>query len=210
MRDLKPFPNRRDSQRGFTLLEVLIGVIVVSVGMLTVAGLQMASVKSNFDGIQRTTATLLAQDLASRMRTNRGELATFLVQPSQPLGGKASPPTEPTPNCSSAVNACNAFQLARHDLWLWEQALDGAAETVTEAGTPRQTGGLVAPSACVDGPPGGTGGLYRIVIAWRGVSPISSTPAAGLPTALDCGKGSGRYGDDDEYRRVLVLQVFIV
>lgn len=63
-------------QQGATLIEVLIAVVVLSIGLLGLAGLQATSVKSNHSAYQRSQATLLAYDIADRMRANRTEALT--------------------------------------------------------------------------------------------------------------------------------------
>lgn len=60
-------------QRGTTLIEVLIALLVLSVGLLGMAGLQMTSLKSNYSAYYRSQASLLAYDIADRMRANRSE-----------------------------------------------------------------------------------------------------------------------------------------
>ena len=56
---------------GFTLLEVLITVVIFSVGLLGLAGLQATGIKLNHSSLLRTQATLLAYDIADCMRANR-------------------------------------------------------------------------------------------------------------------------------------------
>lgn len=69
--------NRNDhQQRGATLIEVLIAIVVLSIGLLGLAGLQVTSVQSNHSAYQRSQASLLANDLADRMRANRTEALT--------------------------------------------------------------------------------------------------------------------------------------
>ncbi len=58
------------NQRGFSLIEVLISVLVFGVGILGLGGLQIASLKGSNNAHYRTTATVLAMDLADRMRSN--------------------------------------------------------------------------------------------------------------------------------------------
>jgi type IV pilus assembly protein PilV len=58
-------------QQGTTLLEVLIAIIVVALGLLGFAGLQVASLKSNNTAYYRSQATMLAYDVIDRMRVNR-------------------------------------------------------------------------------------------------------------------------------------------
>lgn len=60
-------------QNGFTLLEVLVTMVVLSLGLLGYAGLQMASIKNSASAYQRTQATILAYDIIDRMRANRAQ-----------------------------------------------------------------------------------------------------------------------------------------
>lgn len=57
--------------RGLTLVEILIALLVLSIGLLGLAGLQTLSLKFNTGAYQRTQATALAYDIADRMRANR-------------------------------------------------------------------------------------------------------------------------------------------
>jgi len=59
------------SQTGSSLLEVLVAVVVLSIGLLGLAGLQMTSIKSSHSAYMRSQATLLAYDLADRARATR-------------------------------------------------------------------------------------------------------------------------------------------
>lgn len=61
---------RRDQVYGFTLLEVLIALLVFSLGLLGMAGLLTVAVQTNHSAYLRTQATFLAQGMADRMRAN--------------------------------------------------------------------------------------------------------------------------------------------
>ena len=63
--------NARHSMQGFTLLEVLVAVLVMSIGLLGLAGLMASSLKNSHSAYQRTQATWLAYDVLDRMRANR-------------------------------------------------------------------------------------------------------------------------------------------
>jgi len=63
----------RRKEAGFTLIEVLITVAVMSFALLGLAGLQITALKNNQSAHQRAQATLLAYDAADRMRGNRNE-----------------------------------------------------------------------------------------------------------------------------------------
>lgn len=56
------------NQRGVTLLEVLISIVVLSVGLLGYAGLHTLSMKNNTSAFQRSQATMLTYDILDRMR----------------------------------------------------------------------------------------------------------------------------------------------
>ena len=98
--------------RGFTIIEVAVAMLVLSVGLLGVAGLQATGMQSTYQSQQRSVAMIQARDLADRMRAN----------PSGMLAGeyiKTIPLVPPTPDCESAGSSCNAAQLAASDLYKW-------------------------------------------------------------------------------------------
>ena len=183
-------------QRGVTMLEVLITLVVFSIGVLSVAMLQGVSTRANYEAVQRTTAAYISNDLLERMRTNPAALELYM--PGGALGN-GSLGAEPAPDCGSAANSCTPAELALHDLWQWEQLLDGVAE----ADGASSTGGLLMPNACIDGPVGGGQGVYTVAIAWRGQTALSN------PVVNACGDGSGLYGDNNEFRRIVVAQTYI-
>lgn len=61
----------RKSQSGTTLVEVLITVVLVSIGLLGLAGLQLMTVQNTNSSTERFEATTLARDILERMRANR-------------------------------------------------------------------------------------------------------------------------------------------
>ena len=66
----------RKKQQGFTLLEVLIALLVLSIGLLGLAALQTTGLRSNQMATMRTLATQIAYDMSDRMRANPGGLTT--------------------------------------------------------------------------------------------------------------------------------------
>lgn len=62
-------------QQGFTLLEVLVAMVIVSIGLVGLAGLMMTSAKNNQSAFYRSQASWMAYDIVDRMRANRA-LAT--------------------------------------------------------------------------------------------------------------------------------------
>ena len=61
----------RKREKGFTLLEVLIALIIISIGLLGLAALQASGLKFNHDAYVRTQTTNLAYDIIERMRIDR-------------------------------------------------------------------------------------------------------------------------------------------
>lgn len=188
------FRNTRLLQSGISLVEVMIALLVISVGLLAVASLQLLSKRSNYDAAQRTTAAQLADDLMERMRANPAALINYVD--ATPVGGGST--AAPATVCEGAV-VCTAEELAVYDVWQWEQELDGSLVTMDG----EAAGGLVAPIACVAGPGFGGTGTYSVAIAWRGLTEATN------PITDACGEASGNFGDGDEYRRVLIMRTFI-
>jgi len=178
---------------GFSLVEVLITVFVLSIGLLGIAGLQILSKQSTSEAIQRTTASFLTHDITERMRSNPTALNSYVGK----TVGNGTIQTEPSPDCRTAT--CTDTQMAAHDLWEWEQALDGAAETTVNA----KTGGLFQPTGCIIGPLVGGSALYTITIVWRGKSALTNGNAANT-----CGT-TALYGSAMEFRRILFTNSFI-
>lgn len=58
-------------QRGFTMLEVLVSMIVIAIGLLGYAGLQATALKNGNTAYLRSQATMLSHDIVERMRVNR-------------------------------------------------------------------------------------------------------------------------------------------
>ena len=67
----------RKLQTGFSLLELLLALVVFSIGMLAVAALQTVSKQANFEGAQRTSASQIAYGLLEDIRTNGDALDIY-------------------------------------------------------------------------------------------------------------------------------------
>lgn len=118
-------------QRAFTLLEVMVALLVLSIGLLGLAGLQVFGLKFGHQSYERTQATLLIYDLADRMRANpQGVMSGDYTNP--------IPISAPVPSCESAtLTTCSPAQLAADDLYRWSQdvkaRLAGAGYSVVAA-----------------------------------------------------------------------------
>ncbi len=99
--------------KGFTLVEVLVALVVMSVGMLGIAALYLEGLRAGRTALYRTTAVNLAADMADRIRANRN-------------AGIAYAGTGPGAD-SACVNGpvdCTAEQLADDDWFSWSNQLD--------------------------------------------------------------------------------------
>jgi type IV pilus assembly protein PilV len=122
---------------GFTLLEVLIALLVLSIGLLGIGKMMMLSARANDSAYMRSQATALAYTMLDAMRANRAaaisqEYDTAQVAPAQLA-------------CASAAPGCTSGQLAQSDTFLWNQTLatalpNGAGTVVTATAPDRKTG----------------------------------------------------------------------
>jgi type IV pilus assembly protein PilV len=75
---------------GMTLIEVLVTLVIISVGLLGVAALQLSTVRNNYDAYIRSQAAVLASDMLDRMRANResalGDPSPYAVTFGTPTG----------------------------------------------------------------------------------------------------------------------------
>jgi type IV pilus assembly protein PilV len=114
-------PSRSSRRRaGFALLEVLIAVLVMSFGMLGIAGLLFATNRSNTSSILKQQAVQSAANIIDRMRANRDAALTGSYDVGDLAAGVA--PTLPAPPavvCSSATPCAGQAQLAAYDTWYW-------------------------------------------------------------------------------------------
>lgn len=101
---------------GFTLLEVLIALVVLSIGLLGLAGLQSTGLRFNQSAGMRTQATQLAYDMADRMRANM-----TAVTAGSYLGSSSAVPGA-VANCHNTTG-CTSTQMAADDLANWHLAV---------------------------------------------------------------------------------------
>lgn len=107
MQLIRSISNRRCG--GFTLLEVLVAMVVLSVGLLGLSGLQTSSLRNNHSAFLRSQATLVANDILDRMRVNRAVAVTGAYDITYTTAA-------PTTVCSSD---CAAGDVADVDVALW-------------------------------------------------------------------------------------------
>lgn len=116
-----PIANHPYHSQGFTLLEVLIALVVLSVGLLGIAAMMNFSLKSNDSAYMRTQAETLAYNIIDRMRANQNGALNGSYNIS--IGTQVSSP----PNCVTSSNTCTSAQIAQYDLNAWKTNLASTA-----------------------------------------------------------------------------------
>jgi type IV pilus assembly protein PilV len=123
---------------GFTLVEVLIALVIMSIGMLGIAGLYVHSMQAGRTSVFRHNAVTLAGDIADRIRANSRAAASY------GLAGTNN-------NCVNGGVDCTRAEMAANDIFLWDQQ---AADTL-----PTGTVAVVFNNGVV--PP-----TYQITVSW--------------------------------------------
>lgn len=108
--------------RGVTLIEVLVTMVIVAVGLLGLAGMQVRGLSIQKDAHGRAIATQLALDIADRMRSNVGAVANYAFTTGYPTGAYSAPTA---PDCEAAT--CTAVQQAQFDFDRWFTRVRGGA-----------------------------------------------------------------------------------
>ncbi len=108
-------------QHGFTLVEVLISVLVLSVGLLGIAGMQAFGMRQTLNSHMLSIANSQANDMIERMQANREELAKTKKATPEATGYDAITGSETDPGCIAA-RTCTSAQLAQYDAFVWATA----------------------------------------------------------------------------------------
>lgn len=126
-------------QRGTTLIETMVALLVLSIGLLGIAAMQMSGLFNNRSGYERSQAVMLADEILERIRVNPSAAAAGDYNTAVGTGEAA-----PTGLCLGAAADCTPAQLAAEDLGLWKQRLDailaggdGAVQVTVVGAVPR-------------------------------------------------------------------------
>jgi len=178
------------AQRGTTMIEVLVTMVILAFGLLGLIGLQGKMQLASFESYQRAQAVVLLTDMVDRLNANRGTADNFV---SASVFGTGLTDASP---CPTAVGPAR-------DQCEWSVALKGASETLSSA----KIGAIAGARGCIQrlqAPDATAGvcapGIYLVTVAWQG---MNSTVA---PSAT-C--GTGLFGADDALRRAISARVVV-
>ncbi|WP_304641603.1 type IV pilus modification PilV family protein [Pseudomonas sp.] len=175
----------RKYQRGLTLIELMVTVVILLVGLLGLAGMQSRLQQSEVESYQRAQALLLLNDMSNRIMANRANAVDYV-----------------TTSATGAGNTCPAAGNTRRsqDMAEWCAALQGAAEVIDG----NRVGALIGGRGCIEQLQGDT---YMVTVAWQGLLPLTPPPAS-----VSC--GANAFNDtgacsDDRCRRAVTTIVRI-
>lgn len=118
----------RQFSTGFSLVEAMVALIIISTGMIGVAALFGQGLGASRNALYRTQAVHLAADMGDRIRVNR-------------LGGLAYNGAATDHECGPGGEECTPMQMAEHDLFEWEARVaqllpNGVGTVAVAAGNP--------------------------------------------------------------------------
>ena len=197
----------RLSQRGTTLVEVLVTVVILAFGLLGIAALQAKAQVGTVESYQRAQAVVLLQDMRARLSSNRADAANYVstgdgagaAASAYAVNGALGTGDKAPADCSGEAGT------AAQDLCTWSNMLKGASEV--DSGSKAQVGAMIGAVGCIEQlqPENAAAGvcqpgIYRLSVAWQGMHPTKAP-------SLSC--GSGLFGTDDSNRRTIAVQVAI-
>jgi type IV pilus assembly protein PilV len=151
------------TSKGFSLVEVLIALIIMSVGMLGIAGLYVQSMQAGRTSMLRHHAVNLASDIADRIRANPMAGAAYIAS------------TGADNNCVAQNVDCTVAQMAAHDIFLWQAQ---AAEFLPVMGDGSQQV-IIAYNAAAAPP------TYTITVRWDEPTPNNIPPSYSIDVPVN-------------------------
>lgn len=130
------------SQRGISMIEILVTLLITTIGLLGLAGMQLVNLKNVNNSQYRTQATILAYSMAEMMRSNQQGVSNGSYD--------AIDGTETGPTCS---NNCTVSEIAQLHAYQWNQAIGASAEN---GGLPDGAIGTVTVN----------GDVYDVTVTW--------------------------------------------
>ncbi len=113
----------RYSQRGATLIEVLISLLLITIGLLGIAASQITSLKMTLSSYQRSQATVFANDIADRLRANIKEAEEPDSKYLSAMPNGVDHGTDCVSYTGALTSNCSIEKMAEQDVFDWAQRL---------------------------------------------------------------------------------------
>lgn len=139
--------------RGFSLIEGLVAMVVLSIGMLGMAALYTTGFKTSRSAVLRNKGVLFATDIAARIRANPVAEADYVVDEEGTGADKGCSDHYSGSGVAEAVY-CDAATMAVHDIYQWKQAIEDS-----RAGLPNGTGKVERDATT-------TPATWSVTVAW--------------------------------------------
>ena len=142
------------STGGFSLVEVLVAMVILSIGMLGIGGLFLESVRSTRTALLRTQAVSLVGDMADRIRANATARAAY-----NSASYRNAQLHDCAPSAGNVGANCTVVQLAEDDLARWSASVRNALPGTT-------TNPSSATVVFFPGADSSTPDRYQVVVSW--------------------------------------------
>jgi type IV pilus assembly protein PilV len=184
--------------RGFTMLEVLISILIIALGLLGLAGMQVRMQQAELESYQRSQAVVLMYDMVDRINMNRATATCFAIGDGSATAAYYGTGSSALPACGYSSSANNA--VADGAMSTWDGMLKGASETKNTASVGAMVGarGCVSYSAASELPDAGGAiisgtGIYTVAVSWQGIADT-------LAPSVNC--GNTLYGTETKRRTI--------
>jgi type IV pilus assembly protein PilV len=172
MRDVKGW--RCGHVQGFTLIEVLVSIFVLSLGVIGVAGMQLSALRASQQSAFQTVALQLAAEMADGMRANVGQMILAdAANPFLQIDYRAGP-AQASPGARCDATDCTPAELAAFDIHNFlsgvREALPGGRARVCRDAVPWDDAAKALAWACR----GGDGAPIVIKLGWQAKNPYGS------------------------------------
>ncbi len=184
--------SRHQLQRGTTLIEVLVALVLVSIGLFGYIALQTKIIQIDLDNYQRSYALICAEDMVNRLMINNtvADRACYSTEEFSTLPGEWGANDTSELGCDNRSDA---------DLLAWNKMLRGENEIRSDGDEASGVGGIIKGVGCIERDLTDNK-LWYVSVAWQGFAEMA------LPdTASTCGNDNNRY--ETGTRRVVTLPV---
>jgi type IV pilus assembly protein PilV len=140
------------NQRGVSIVEALVALVVLSIGMLGIASMYLESMRANRTALARTAAIQLVNDMGDRIRANRTARGDYTAA----LG---TPPSAPSKDCTAVE--CTPTQIAQYDLSQWYTSVKNTLPKGADGSIPQVAVAFIAGTSAADP------ARYTVRAAWK-------------------------------------------